>query len=392
MPCRRVCFDSWIAVGAALCGAACHANSTASCRVENLLSDGERSLGSGTLVDVAADGERGLVLTCAHLFGAGSGQIVVTFPNGRRHGGLLVARDAAADLAAVEIAHPTCSPAEVHFGRLLGNRYTACGYGPRGRRRCVTGESLGVVVTEARENLQIRAAVRSGDSGGGVFDQQGHLAAVVWGVANGVTYASTGAPLQAFLQRLLPSAAAAAGRPGRSTCRIVEWDSCAPDTPTGSRPPAVPHAPPRQEAPRESPSGAPAAIDGSWAARWVLWYAGPPGAAACAAMIAWRLFKRRRREATAAAERGFPGAAETEASPIERDDREARQLLQLSQLEGRDPLQDALAGRLALDRLDEIAERAANDQHAQFADDLRRELRERFNDVAPTNFPPTAAD
>ena len=72
--------------------------------------------------------------------------------------------------------------------------------------------------------------------------------------------------------------------------------------------------------------------------------------------------------------------------PIERDDEEARQLLRLSQLEGRDPLQDAVAGRLALDRLDAVADRDVNPQHARWADELRRELRERFNDIAPTKF------
>jgi hypothetical protein len=82
-------------------------------------------------------------------------------------------------------------------------------------------------------------------------------------------------------------------------------------------------------------------------------------------------------EATAAAEASFP---------IERDDREARELLRLSQLEGRDPLQDAVAGRLALDRLDALAESDADPQRASWADRLRRELRERFNEIAPTKF------
>ncbi len=75
-------------------------------------------------------------------------------------------------------------------------------------------------------------------------------------------------------------------------------------------------------------------------------------------------------------------------APIERDDVEARQLLRLSQLEGRDPLQDAVAGRLALDRLDTIADGEQNNNadrgRARWADELRRELRERFNDIAPT--------
>jgi hypothetical protein len=65
---------------------------------------------------------------------------------------------------------------------------------------------------------------------------------------------------------------------------------------------------------------------------------------------------------------------------------EARQLLQLSQLEGRDPLQDAVAGRIALDRLDALAEGNASDEQSRWADELRRELRERFNDISPTKF------
>lgn len=72
--------------------------------------------------------------------------------------------------------------------------------------------------------------------------------------------------------------------------------------------------------------------------------------------------------------------------PIERDDREARELLRLSQLEGRDPLQDAIAGRLALDRLDAIAEGDADAARVAWADELRRELRERFNEIAPTKW------
>jgi len=72
--------------------------------------------------------------------------------------------------------------------------------------------------------------------------------------------------------------------------------------------------------------------------------------------------------------------------PIERDDVEARQLLRLSQLEGRDPLQDAVAGRIALDRLDATADGDHDPDRARWADELRRELRERFNDISPTKF------
>jgi hypothetical protein len=71
---------------------------------------------------------------------------------------------------------------------------------------------------------------------------------------------------------------------------------------------------------------------------------------------------------------------------VERDLAEARQLLRLSRLEGRDPLQDATAGRLVLDRLDALADSDRDPQRAAWADELRRELKERFNEIAPTKF------
>lgn len=72
--------------------------------------------------------------------------------------------------------------------------------------------------------------------------------------------------------------------------------------------------------------------------------------------------------------------------PVERDLAEARELLRLARLEGRDPLQDAVAGRLALDRLDALAESDPGSPQAAWADALRRELRERFNEIAPTKW------
>ena len=71
--------------------------------------------------------------------------------------------------------------------------------------------------------------------------------------------------------------------------------------------------------------------------------------------------------------------------PLDRDLDEARQLLRLSGLEGRDPLQDAALGRLAIDRLDADADSDRNPAKAKWADQLRRELKERFNEIAPTS-------
>jgi hypothetical protein len=440
----------------------------ASCRIQNQLAGGA-NVGSGTLIDVTSDGQRGLVLTCAHLFTDGTGQVAVEFPDGKRHGALLVAIDREADLAALEIARPMASTAQVHLQTPAACKLTACGFGPVGVFRCVAGPVLGYSDGPGQTSVRIGGAVRSGDSGGGVFDDHGRLVAVVWGESGGVTYASTGRPLSRFLQRVLgrrpPEGAASTPALGptdpaacpNGRCPLVAGQPLSP--PSNARP-----APPRaglygscdcaaalatiaaRLAVMESLQGSTGPVADGGAARspgsaagvvaalatTLLGVSGPAGWGVVAASTVggWavgRLMKRRRLrgarrelreeeptsnvtetspsrlashvsqepapvEATAAAVGAFPskgggGAVLVdEHAPIERDDREARELLRLSQLEGRDPLQDAVAGRLALDRLDAIAESDADPSEVAWADRLRRELRERFNEIAPTKF------
>ncbi len=172
------------------------------CRIQNRLS-GSNNLGSGTLIDRTNDGRQGLILTCAHLFHEGVGSVVVTFSDGRTHGAKLLAIDREADLAALVIANPQVEPARVSLTALQQGQLFACGYGPRGVYRCAVGRDVGQASTEGQLSLMISDGVRSGDSGGGVFDQQGRLVAVIWGESQGVTYASYGKPLQRFLGRVL---------------------------------------------------------------------------------------------------------------------------------------------------------------------------------------------
>ncbi|MEM8864068.1 MAG: hypothetical protein AAGF31_00815 [Planctomycetota bacterium] len=86
----------------------------------------------------------------------------------------------------------------------------------------------------------------------------------------------------------------------------------------------------------------------------------------------------------------FPETAEEESEvrgPLPRDDREARQLLQLRRLEGADPLQQALVGQLALDRLDHVAANSNRDpEKAAWAANLATELRQRFNEISPARY------
>jgi hypothetical protein len=448
------------------------APNAAACRVHNQLSGGA-NVGSGTLIDVTASGERGLVLTCAHLFTEGTGQVVVEFPNGKRHGALVVAIDQQADLAALEISRPAGTAVEVNQQTAAAGNLTACGFGPTGAYRCAAGPTLGYSEGPGQMSVRIGGAVRSGDSGGGVFDNRGRLVAVVWGESGGVTYASTGRPLGRFLDRVLGRRAnAGASSPLANAPRgeLVCPDGTCPLIGGGPQTPMV--TTPAVESPGQScacgdamaaiaarldamesrpmPStpviggGASGDLPSSWGgaaraaamlATTLLGVSGPAGWGIIAASTigGWLLgrgLKRRKlrvvsrelreeeptsqstesspsqlathgsrlatpTEATAAAEEAFQSntvgdhgqrIVVDEQAPIERDDREARELLRLSQLEGRDPLQDAVAGRIALDRLDALAESDADPNQVAWADGLRRELRERFNEIAPTKF------
>jgi S1-C subfamily serine protease len=150
----------------------------ASCRVFNRLAQ-FNNVGSGTLVDITEDQSEGLVLTCAHLFTEGVGQVVVEFPQGKSHGAKLVAIDRCADLAALAISKPEGPRAAVKFEVAKNQTVRACGFGPSGVYRCATGPVVGEVSDSEQVSVLIGDAVRSGDSGGGVFDSDGNLVAVV---------------------------------------------------------------------------------------------------------------------------------------------------------------------------------------------------------------------
>ena len=172
------------------------------CRIHNQLG-GSSNVGSGTLVDKTPDGRHGLVLTCAHIFREGTGRVLVEFSPGRSHVANLLAVDRQADLAALAIKQPSVDAAPVSLEIEDQQKFSACGYGPRGVYRCAVGRVVGHAVDTGQMSMMIDDPVRSGDSGGGVFDQQGRLVAVIWGEAEGVTYASTGRPLREFLHRVL---------------------------------------------------------------------------------------------------------------------------------------------------------------------------------------------
>ncbi len=70
-------------------------------------------------------------------------------------------------------------------------------------------------------------------------------------------------------------------------------------------------------------------------------------------------------------------------STLPREAKEARQLLQLSELEGRSPLFDALIGRLTLDELDDSID--GNRPEKDFAVQFKERVMRRFNEIAPVS-------
>lgn len=157
------------------------------------------SLGSGALV--ATVGGRSYFITCAHLFeGPGTTTVRVGGANARAR---IIAIDQQNDLALLESTAVTATPAKTAETPSQGE-LTACGFGSQGDLRCIRGPIVGraTAVGASAPSLRIRGAVRSGDSGGPVFNAMGQVVAVIWGERGGETFAMGGGPLRRILARL----------------------------------------------------------------------------------------------------------------------------------------------------------------------------------------------
>ena len=147
-----------------------------------------RSIGSGTLVKW---GGRVVVLTARHVV-KDAKRIVVELHDKRTHPAKVVAVDAVWDCAVLELEGEPIGvdPVEVERGeaamQTAGNRLESCGYGPDGRLACNSGLFLGYKRSAAAPDgpddwFTISGHARSGDSGGGVFNEAGKLVGVLWG-------------------------------------------------------------------------------------------------------------------------------------------------------------------------------------------------------------------
>ncbi|MBS0208945.1 MAG: trypsin-like peptidase domain-containing protein [Planctomycetes bacterium] len=164
------------------------------------------SLGTGTLVDVR--GSYALVVSNWHVVRDATGQLHVIFPDGFRSTAYVLKVDRDWDLAALAVWRPNIAPVQVARSvPRAGDRLTIAGYGD-GSYRAAQGacgaQYLAPGVGMPHDIIELSAEARQGDSGGPIFNQQGELAGVLFGSAQGMTSGSHALRLRWFLQSIVP--------------------------------------------------------------------------------------------------------------------------------------------------------------------------------------------
>jgi S1-C subfamily serine protease len=167
--------------------------------VRIVVSDGPSvSRGSG----VAIGGNR--VLTAYHVVRTNSSANTPTvyFQDGTQSKAKVVKTDDDFDLALLECETVASASAKLAGSEPAGT-LTVTGYGPH---PSTFRESRGRIVGRARptrehpmDHIVISTGARQGDSGGPVFNEQGEVAAILWGSRDGQTYATHAGRIQAWL-------------------------------------------------------------------------------------------------------------------------------------------------------------------------------------------------
>lgn len=149
--------------------------------------------GSGAIVADSA-GTR-YVLTAAHIFRDGRGQITAQSVDGRIFAASLVLASEECDVALLSVEASTDVPAltiSASWPR-QGETVWRAGFGPNETLRELAGSVKGYVKTDrysTYETLKIDGPARQGDSGGPVYNASGEIVGVVWGTDGVDAYAT----------------------------------------------------------------------------------------------------------------------------------------------------------------------------------------------------------
>jgi len=395
-------------------------------------------VGSGSLVDVNEAKGVALVLTGWHVIRGATKPVSVQFPGGHRSGATVVKTDQAADLAALAIFWKSGGPKPLSVGQAVrpGERLTAAGWGPEGCWQSFTGPMTQPVSFDGGkswEAIELKAAVREGDSGGPILNGRRELVGVISACRPPVTVGSGPVAIRRFLASILgpvkrplvpieenpPPTSPPPGKPaaesGVSREKPPVESLPPPPDPAATAPTAATReARPLAEASKtlrdalgstDAPGKRPGAVEGlvsrappaatlalpEWLSTALPWMVGAGTAATgtgsiwlavalAARFLRWRRQRRARKGGAAApAAGGFPAGV----GAIPRDTTEAFQLLQLSAMEGRSPLSDALLGRITLDELDNTIDAEPDGSEANWARRLKDTLLRRYDAIVP---------
>lgn len=140
-------------------------------------------VGSGTLVQ--RSGDVGVVLTCAHLFAEGEGELYLLAEGDKPRRAILLGRDDANDLA--------CLAVRLRAGRVLpvaadlpsvDAPLSSCGFGQLGAFRANEGRMLGLTTLVgglSQGVIEMSGAARQGDSGGPILNARRQVVGVIIG-------------------------------------------------------------------------------------------------------------------------------------------------------------------------------------------------------------------
>ncbi len=369
---------------------------------------------SGVLIDTPHEND--LILTCAHAL-KHAGNTMAIFADGQRIWANIIAKDHYMDLALLQVRKSNRQKFSISINRpARGEIVAGFGFGGAQNYR----ESQGPVIQyqwlskpETQDTppdcFEFQAAVRTGDSGGPVLNRKGQIVGVIFGGGKEDTNAIDCVRINQFLKTALLDKRVQ-GTSDPQSPPVYERKKSANLGATNSnaieRLPLVtvdsesinelerknkkPKPSTKDLAPR-SGRGLLGILDG------VDWYSlaafggkvaagsagvGLTGGAGWAAWVALqaatKLYRRRKaRKGSLAVQAAEPF------SPIARDDTEAKQLLQLSQLEGRNPVHDAIVGRFTFDTIDLCLANGPDGPEADALRKLRVEIESRFNKTVP---------